>query len=54
MQADEANNPVSGILWMLLSGLCFVGVTALVKFLGPRIPAVEAAFLRYVLGLVFL
>ena len=54
MQSDEANNPVSGILWMLLSGLCFVGVTALVKFLGPRIPAVEAAFLRYVLGLVFL
>ena len=46
--------PVAGILWMLLSGLCFVAVTALVKYLGPRIPAPEAAFLRYLLGLVFL
>ncbi|TDK41428.1 DMT family transporter [Antarcticimicrobium luteum] len=39
---------------MLFTGLCFVAVTALVKFLGPRIPAAEAAFLRYALGLVFL
>ena len=46
--------PVAGILWMLLTGFCFVAVTALVKFLGPRIPAPEAAFLRYALGLVFL
>ncbi|MDF1718232.1 MAG: DMT family transporter [Antarcticimicrobium sp.] len=46
--------PVAGILWMLLTGLCFVGMTALVKFLGPRVPAPEAAFLRYALGLVFL
>ena len=45
---------MAGILWMLLTGLCFVGVTALVKFLGPRIPPPEAAFLRYLLGLVFL
>ncbi len=46
--------PVAGVLWMLLTGLCFVGVTALVKVLGPRVPAPEAAFLRYALGLVFL
>lgn len=37
-----------------MTGLQFVGVTALVKTLGTRIPAPEAAFLRYVLGLVFL
>jgi drug/metabolite transporter (DMT)-like permease len=43
-----------GILWMLLTGLCFVAVTAMVKYLGPRIPASEQAFLRYLLGLVFL
>ena len=46
--------PVAGVLWMLFTGLCFVGVTALVKVLGPRVPAPEAAFLRYALGLVFL
>ena len=32
----------------------FVAVTALVKHLGDRVPAAESAFLRYVLGLVFL
>jgi len=41
-----------GILWMVLTGVLFVGVTALVKVLGTRVPAPEAAFLRYVLGLV--
>ncbi len=39
---------------MFVTGLCFVAVTALVKYLGDRIPPAEAAFLRYVLGLVFL
>lgn len=39
---------------MVVTGLLFVGVTALVKYLGPGIPAPEAAFLRYAIGLVFL
>ena len=39
---------------MLVTGLCFVAVTALVKYMGSRLPAAETAFLRYVLGLVFL
>ncbi len=39
---------------MLVTGLCFVAVTALVKYLGPAVPPQEAAFLRYLLGLVFL
>lgn len=42
------------MLWMVTAGLCFVAVTALVKTLGARIPAAEQAFLRYLLGLVFL
>ena len=37
-----------------MTGLSFVAVTALVKSMGPRIPPAEAAFLRYLLGLVFL
>lgn len=41
-------------MWMVLTGVLFVGVTAVVKVLGTRIPAPEAAFLRYLLGLVFL
>ncbi len=39
---------------MFVTGVCFVTVTALVKYMGPRMPPVEAAFLRYLLGLVFL
>jgi drug/metabolite transporter (DMT)-like permease len=48
------SNPIKGILWMVATGLCFVAVTALVKLLGGRVPAAESAFLRYVMGLVFL
>lgn len=51
---SRVSRPVAGIFWMLVTGLCFVAVTALVKYLGPRVPAAEAAFLRYLLGLVFL
>ncbi|GFE65669.1 DMT family transporter [Litoreibacter roseus] len=47
-------NPVAGILWMVLTGLLFVAVTAVVKNLGGALPAAQAAFLRYALGLVFL
>lgn len=39
---------------MLVTGLCFVGVTAVVKHVGSALPSSEAAFLRFVLGLVFL
>lgn len=37
-----------------MTGICFVMVTALVKTLGGSVPAAQSAFLRYVLGLVFL
>jgi drug/metabolite transporter (DMT)-like permease len=53
MNNSQHQRPVVGILWMLVTGLLFVGVTALVKTLGPVIPAVQAAFLRYAIGLVF-
>ncbi len=39
---------------MLTTGVCFIAVTALVKYMGPRLPAPEAAFLRYAMGLVLL
>jgi drug/metabolite transporter (DMT)-like permease len=49
-----SQNPVIGVVWMVVTGLCFVAVTAIVKHLGSAIPAAEGAFLRYFLGLVFL
>ena len=39
---------------MVVTGLCFVAVTALVKLLAGRVPAAESAFLRYVFGLLIL
>lgn len=54
MQEPRQARPVLGVFWMLVTGLLFVGVTALVKYLGPGIPAPEAAFLRYAIGFVFL
>jgi drug/metabolite transporter (DMT)-like permease len=48
------HRPLTGIFWMLVTGVVFIMVTALVKYMGPRLPAAEAAFLRYAMGLVFL
>jgi drug/metabolite transporter (DMT)-like permease len=41
-----------GCLWMLAGGLLFVAVTVLVRHLGSDMPAVEAAFIRYCVGVV--
>ena len=51
---ETASRPLAGILWMMLTGVLFVCVTAVVKHLGDSVPAAQAAFLRYLLGLVFL
>ena len=50
----QKSQNLNGVFWMILTGICFLGVTAIVKFMGTRIPAAEAAFLRYALGLVLL
>jgi len=54
MTDELSSRPGWGVFWMIMTGILFVGVTALVKLLGTRLPAAEAAFLRYALGLVFL
>jgi drug/metabolite transporter (DMT)-like permease len=48
------SRPAFGIFWMFVTGLNFVAVTALVKHIGSDMPAAQGAFLRYILGLVFL
>jgi drug/metabolite transporter (DMT)-like permease len=54
MQPDDQNRPVEAILWMLATGLAFVAVTGVVRHLGTGLPAAEAAFIRFLFGLVFL
>jgi len=52
--SHTATNPLVGVAWMVLTGFLFVGVTAIVKYVGEGIPAAQSAFLRYLMGLVFL
>ncbi|MFD1883303.1 DMT family transporter [Paracoccus pacificus] len=51
---ETARSNVSGILWMLLAGLVFVGMNAIVRHLGTALPAPQSAFLRFLFGLIFL
>tara|TARA_B100000780_G_scaffold250209_1_gene196261 strand:+ start:136 stop:399 length:264 start_codon:yes stop_codon:yes gene_type:complete len=54
MSEIALSRPEAGIAWMVVTGLLFVMVTGLVKYLGPTMPASQAAFLRYALGLILL
>jgi drug/metabolite transporter (DMT)-like permease len=54
MDRSPANRPLAGILWMLASGLAFVGVNGGVRHLGTDLPSAESAFLRFLFGLVIL
>lgn len=47
------SSPVAGVLWMLVSTLCFVGVNGTVRALGTDLPAAQSAFLRFAFGVVF-
>ena len=54
MMNVQPARPVAGVLWMVVTGAMFVAVTAIVKHVGDDVPASQAAFLRYALGLAFL
>lgn len=45
---------MDGVFWMLASGLSFVGVQGIVRYLGTELPAAQSAFLRFLFGVVFL
>lgn len=45
---------LTGVLWMLVTGLCFVAVNGTVRWLGQSLPAAEGAFIRFVIGVAFL
>lgn len=51
---ERPQQPVIGVFWMIVTGFCFVMVTAIVKYVGSDLPSAQAAFMRYALGLVFM
>ena len=48
------NQSIIGILWMVITTILFVGVTATVRYLEGDVPAPQAAFLRYAIGTLML
>ncbi|MEO5615814.1 MAG: DMT family transporter [Cypionkella sp.] len=50
----DLGRPREGVMWMLLSGLSFVGVNGIVRYLGTDLPAAQSAFLRFGFGVVLL
>ena len=48
------NQSIIGILWMVITTVLFVGVTATVRYLEGDVPAPQAAFLRYAIGTLML
>lgn len=50
----ESGRPVEGVLWMLATGVAFVGVNGIVRHLGTDLPAAQSAFIRFLFGLAFL
>lgn len=49
--AKSLTLPVQGILWMIVCTMSFVAVTGIVRYLGSNLPAAEAAFIRYAMGI---
>lgn len=49
-----ADDRTRAIAWMVLTGVLFAMVTGIVRYLGSDLPAVEAAFIRYAFGVVFM
>lgn len=49
-----ASDNLRGMGWMVLSGMCFTGVMASVRHVGPDLPSAVSATVRYAMGIVFL
>lgn len=54
LTSTRTYRPLAGILWMIVTGVLFVGVTAVVKHGAQDLPAAESAFLRYLVGMVYI
>lgn len=54
-EKSSDDTTLAGIGWMVLTTICFVIVTGIVRYIGTDIAATQAAFIRYAFGvLIFL
>jgi drug/metabolite transporter (DMT)-like permease len=54
IEVNPRDRNFEGIMWMVVTGLCFAAVTGIVRYLGSSLPAVEAAFIRYFIGVLMM
>ncbi|SEK59196.1 DMT family transporter [Pacificibacter marinus] len=54
MTDTSISKPLAGVLWMVVTTICFVLVNVTVKIIGTGLPIAQVAFMRFLLGLVFL
>ena len=54
IEPGSAAGNLRGIGWMMLSGVMFVAVTGIVRHLGTDMSPMQAAFIRYIFGLILL
>lgn len=54
LTARRPGNAVKAILWMAVSGLCFSAMTGILRFVTETMDPLQAGFLRYAFGLLFL
>ena len=54
IEPGSAAGNLRGIGWMMLSGVMFVAVTGIVRHLGTDMSPTQAAFIRYIFGLILL
>ncbi len=52
--SESKDRIFEGIAWMVATGICFAMVTGVVRYLGSSLPAVEAAFIRYLIGMLMM
>ncbi|MGU9957682.1 MAG: DMT family transporter [Arenicellales bacterium WSBS_2016_MAG_OTU3] len=50
----DANTKASGLIWVALAGLLFVIFIIIIRYIGTSVHPVQAAFIRYALGLLVL
>ena len=48
----KVNVTVVGLTWIVAAGLNFVAFVVLIKYVGSELPPVQAAFIRYLFGLI--
>ncbi|MEL6966240.1 MAG: DMT family transporter, partial [Pseudomonadota bacterium] len=53
-RAAASNTVIQGVAWMVACTFAFVAVTGIVRYIGSDLPAAQAAFIRYAMGIVIM